>query len=100
MPLCPEITNCLRKEVARVWNIGPSKAEETLPCFLHSVSLPCSGVQGLKNEDTPFDLQAFLKPSYKACCCESISSAWPPCSQFSTSVCNRVCNVTDVQYFL
>lgn len=32
------------------------------PAF--SVSLPCSGVQGLKNEDAPFDLQAFLKPSY------------------------------------
>lgn len=32
------------------------------PAF--SVSLPRSGVQGLKNEETPFDLQAFLRPSY------------------------------------
>lgn len=38
--LCPEITNgrsSLREEVAHVWNVGLSKAEETLPCFLHSL---------------------------------------------------------------
>lgn len=40
-PLCPEITNGrsgLREEGAHVWNVGLSRAEETLPCFLHSLS--------------------------------------------------------------
>lgn len=48
-----------------VWGAGLCKAEEAPSILLSfSVLLPCTGVQGWKNEDTLFDLdlEPFLRP--------------------------------------